>query len=68
MQTRALRCSNRTHDALGKGNCQMGKRRRKNLLTGGATYKLPALPGDIYTGVEYDVRCYSNPSTRHWNR
>jgi hypothetical protein len=39
---------NRTHDALGKGNCPMGKRRRKNLLTCGATYKPPALPGDTY--------------------
>lgn len=33
---------------LGKGSCPIGKHPRKKLLTRGASYKPPALPGDIY--------------------
>ncbi len=33
---------------LGKGSCPIGKHPRKKLLTRGASYKPPALPGDTY--------------------
>ena len=43
---------NRTYDVLNKGNCPIEKCREKNStkkhLTCGASYKPPALPGDIY--------------------
>jgi hypothetical protein len=43
---------NRTYDVLNKGNCPIEKYREKNstkkLLTCGASYKPPALPGDTY--------------------
>ena len=45
---------NRTYDVLNKGNCPIEKCREKNstkkLLTCGASYKPPALPGDTYLG------------------
>src|SRR4249919_2374200 len=45
----AMNADNRRHDDLGKGNCPMGKTPPKTLLTCGASYKPPALPGDIYS-------------------
>jgi len=43
----------RTYDALGKGNGARGKCHEKHsakkLLTCGASYKPPALPGDAYS-------------------
>ena len=42
----AMNADNRRHDDLGKGNCPMGKTPPKTLLTCGASYKPPALPGD----------------------
>src|SRR4029077_19819805 len=44
----AMNADNRRHDDLGKGNCPMGKTPPKTLLTCGASYKPPALPGDTY--------------------
>ena len=43
-----MNADNRRHDDLGKGNCPMGKTPPKTLLTCGASYKPPALPGDTY--------------------
>ena len=47
MQTYALHCSTARTTPLGKGNCPM-ENPVKKLLTCGASYKPPALPGDTY--------------------
>ena len=62
----AMNADNRRHDDLGKGNCPMGKTPPKTLLTCGASYKPPALPGDIYWAT-YSIRGRSSARGRVWS-
>lgn len=45
---------------LGKGSCPIGKHPRKKLLTRGASYKPPALPGDTYCGILEHISVWVN--------
>ena len=54
---------NRTYDVLNKGNCPIENAAKKNstkkLLTCGAPYKPPALPGDSYLGRWFRYSAFS---------